>query len=61
MRVRAEMNVGIPMTRPENVSLPPNRSAYTLDDGTIMKKEIWYSEEISVRSIGFRENVELPA
>ena len=31
------------MTRPENVSPPPNCSAYTLDDGTMMKKEIWYS------------------
>jgi len=31
------------MTRPENVSPPPNCSAYTLDDGTMMKKEIWSS------------------
>ena len=37
----AEVSVGIPMTRPENVSPPPSLSAYTLDDGTMMKKEIW--------------------
>lgn len=41
-RVKAEIAVGIPMMSPENVSPPPNRPAYTLDDGTIMKKEIWY-------------------
>ena len=40
MRIRADTNVGIPMTRPENVSPPPNRLAYTFDDGTMMKKEI---------------------
>jgi len=41
MRIKAETKVGMPMTRPENVSPPPIRSAYTLDDGTMMKKEIW--------------------
>jgi len=38
--VMAEINVGIPMTRPGDVSPPPSRSAYMLDDKT-MKKEIW--------------------
>ena len=33
------------MTRPEKVSPPPNLPAYTLDDGTMMKKEIWGSGE----------------
>ena len=35
------------MTSPENDSPPPNRSAYTLDDGTTMKKEIWRFLRIS--------------
>jgi hypothetical protein len=46
-RTKAETNVGIPMTSPENVSPPPNRSAYTLDDGTTMKNEIWCFLETS--------------
>jgi len=33
------------MTRPENVSPPPSRSVYALDDGTMVKKEIWGLEE----------------
>ena len=41
MRAKVEIAVGMPMTSPENVSLPPKRSAYKLDDGTIMKKDIW--------------------
>jgi hypothetical protein len=39
-RANAEITVGIPMTRPEKVSPPPNFPAYTLDDGTMMKKDI---------------------
>jgi len=32
------MAVGIPMTRPENVAVPPRCCAYSFDDETIMKK-----------------------
>ena len=46
-RAKVEINVGIPMTSPENVSPPPNRPAYTLDDGTIIKKDVWrFQQEI---------------
>ena len=40
------------MTRPEKVSPPPNFCAYTLDDGTIMKKDIWGSRKTSTRYAG---------
>ena len=37
---RPENTVGIPMTRPEKVDVPPRNWAYALDEDTIMKKEI---------------------
>ncbi len=39
-RVRPEINVGIPIVRPENVAVPPKCSAYELEDETTMKNDI---------------------
>ena len=36
-----EKTVGMPITRPEKVAVPPRYSAYLLDDDTMMKKEIY--------------------
>jgi hypothetical protein len=41
MRVMAENTVGIPMTRPEKVLVPPRCSAYALEEETIMKNAIY--------------------
>jgi hypothetical protein len=35
-----EMTVGIPMTSPENVELPPRYSAYLLPEETMMKNVV---------------------
>jgi hypothetical protein len=39
-KAKAEINVGIPMTSPGSISTPPNRSAYTLDDGTMVLPDL---------------------
>jgi hypothetical protein len=36
-----ENTVGMPITTPENVEFPPRCIAYSLDDETMMKKEIY--------------------
>ena len=46
---RPEKTVGIPMTTPENVDVPPRCWAYSLEDDTMIKKDIypfhrWQSE-----------------
>lgn len=37
-KVTADTAGGIPMTRPENVAVPPRRSEYTLEEETAEKK-----------------------
>lgn len=44
MRAKPENTVGIPMTRPENVDVPPKCSAYRFEEDTIMKKDICINE-----------------
>lgn len=38
MRATPANTTGIPMTRPENVGVPPRCCAYSLDEETTMKK-----------------------
>lgn len=54
-----EIKVGIPIVSPENTSEPPKRSAYTLADETMIKKESYSryhkmgaSQSVSVSSSG---------
>jgi hypothetical protein len=37
---RPEKTVGMPMTTPENVDVPPRCWAYSFDDDTMIKKDI---------------------
>jgi len=39
MSARPPKTVGMPITRPENVGLPPKYSAYLADEDTMMKNE----------------------
>ena len=41
IRHMPEMSIGIPMTTPENVAVPPKCSAYKLEDETMIKNESW--------------------
>ncbi len=46
MRASPENTVGMPMTIPENVESPPRDFAYSLDDETMMKNEIYNLNEV---------------
>ena len=54
-KVKTEINVGIPMASPENVSPPPNHSAYTLN-GMVMNKGVYAFGRSSMRSTESEEN-----